>query len=192
MRLDCTVPHISEYMAICSAFTFFFFSNPHSFKCGFSGAGLRSVVPLSAKASAAFGWWDTRHRMWHAASLRAGVMLVLFTPSEGKSWRGRGLIHIKRILLFQFCSYFCLAFCSLLSLALCPAGTLKQAGGSCLARGHLHLLPHALAVAFGFVQDPLKTTLPVSLVLQTHSLIKMLSWSLGDVGLFLCKHSRLL
>ena len=148
-------------------------------------------------ASLSKGWCSvcimgcTCHRMWHAASLQTGVRLVLFTPSKGESWRVRGIIHIKKILLFQFCYYFCRTFCSLLSLALCPAGTSKQAGRSCSARGHLHLLPHVLAVAFGFAQVPPKTTLLISLVLQTHSLIKMLSWCLGDVGLFPCKHSRL-
>lgn len=82
-----------------------------------------------------------------------------------------------------------LSFCSLFSLALCPAGILKQAGGSCLIHGHLYLLPHALAVVFGFGQVPPKTALLILLVLQTCSLIKMLGWSLGDVGLFPCKQS---
>lgn len=43
----------------------------------------------------------------------------------------------------------------------------------------------------GFVQVPPKTTRLISFILQTHCLMKMLSQSLGGVGLFLCKHSRL-
>lgn len=56
----------------------------------------------------------TCHRMWHAASLQAGAMLVLCTPSKGESQRVRGIIHIKQILLFQLCYYFflLLAACS--------------------------------------------------------------------------------
>lgn len=115
-------------------------------------------MPLSKGQCSVFVVGGTSHRMWQAASLQAGVMLLLFTPSKGESWRVRGIIHIKKVLLFQFCYYFCLTFCSLPGLALCPAGTPKQAGGPCLARGHLHLLPHPLAVAFGFAQLPPKTT----------------------------------
>ena len=128
-----------------------------------------------------------------AGSLSPGwsVMLIPFAPSKGENWRVRGIIHGRNILLSQFCYFFGLTFCSLLSLALCPAGSERQAGGAFRGPRPLHLLPHALAVAFGFVQVPAQTTLLISLVLQTCSLIEMLSRSLGDGRLFLCEHTRL-
>lgn len=55
--LHCAVPCVSDYGVICSAFTFF---PTLSFKCGLSGVGFGSAVPLSAKAGAAFAWWDAQ------------------------------------------------------------------------------------------------------------------------------------
>lgn len=115
---------------------------------------------------------------------------ALYTIERGKPESEGDNAH-KADPSFSVSLLFFLTSCSVLCLVLCPAGTLKQAGLSCMAHGHLHLLPHAPAVVFGFAQVPPKTALLISLVLQTRSLIKMPSWSLGDVSLFPCRHSRL-
>lgn len=104
-------------------FTFFFYC--HSFKCGFLILSQFQVWIFWGRfevcsASLSKGQCGIRivggtcHRMWHAASLQAGAMLVLCTPSKGESQRVRGITHIKQILLFQFryCFFLLLAVCS--------------------------------------------------------------------------------
>lgn len=101
MRLHHTVPRVSDYGAICSAFTFFPTLRVSS--VGFPGQVLDPQRLFQQRpVQRSHGGTRVGRRMWQRVAPQTGAVLVLSAPSKGERWWVRGITHIK-ILLFHFC-----------------------------------------------------------------------------------------